>query len=196
MLPILVLVPLLWPVFYQEGSLLLALGPLRITDLSLARGVAVALRIVAMAFACFIPLFTSTQTELVQGLMRLGVPYRAGLLIGMALRYVGVFYGSFGVIIDAQAARGLDLAQGSLLQRLRSYLPVLVPMLISSLRTADRVAMALEARGYGRPAKAERLSAATVWRGSTGRLWALLCSAGGTHLCPLGPGLGTRPWQL
>ena len=38
--------------------------------------------------------------------MRLGVPYRAGLLIGMALRYVGVFYGSFGVIMDAQAARG------------------------------------------------------------------------------------------
>lgn len=194
--PILILVPLLWPLFYQEGSALVSLWVLRITDLSLVRGVAVALRIAAMAFACFIPLLTTTQTQLVQGLMRLGVPFRAGLLVAMALRYVGVFYGSFGVIMDAQAARGLDLSQGNLFQRLRAYLPVLVAMLITCLRTADRVAMALEARGYGSARRRTVYHQLRLGPADWLALGLSLSALASLAFVRFAYGFGTHPWQL
>ena len=195
--PILVLVPLLWPVFYQEGShTLLSFWVLRVTDLSLVRGLAVGLRIAAMAFACFIPLLTTTQTQLVQGLMRMGVPYRAGLLVAMALRYVGVFYGSFGVIVDAQQARGLDLSRGNLFHRLRAYLPVLVAMLITCLRTADRVAMALEARGYGSARPRTVYHRLRFSRADWLALGLALVALAALAAARFGLGVGTHPWQL
>ena len=194
--PVLVLVPLLWPVFYQEGGPLISLWLLRVTDLSLVRGVAVALRIAAMAFACFVPLLTTTQTELVQGLMRLGVPYRAGLLVAMALRYVGVFYGSFAVIMDAQQARGLDLSRGNLFQRLRAYLPILVAMLITCLRTADRVAMALEARGYGSSRRRTVYHQLRFRRADWLALGVSLAALTALAFARFAFGFGSHPWLL
>ena len=44
--------------------------------------------------------------------------------------------------------RGLDLESGGVRARLRKYVPVLVPIFMTSLRGADRMAIALEARGF------------------------------------------------
>jgi len=53
------------------------------------------------------------------------------------------------VVAEAQQARGLDLTRGNFFHRLKSYLPILVAMIISALRTADKLARALESRALG-----------------------------------------------
>src|SRR5207244_12937468 len=55
--------------------------------------------------------------------------------------------------LQAQRCRGLALASGSVVPRLRRYVPIIGPVLIGALRRADRMAMALELRGFnsGRP---------------------------------------------
>jgi energy-coupling factor transport system permease protein len=64
-----------------------------------------------------------------------------------------VFFDAALAVLQAQRCRGLELARGGLVRRLRRFVPILVPVLIGALRRADRMAMALELRGFnsGRP---------------------------------------------
>lgn len=154
MLPITILIPLLWVLFYSDGGrLLLSFWFVRVTTMGLARGLAVALRVDALAFVFFVWLFTTDQATLVRSLVRLGLPYEWGLVVAIAFRYLPTFYGVFGAIRDAQQARALDLSRGGPLQRARSYLPILVAMIITALRTTENLARALEARAFGSSAR-------------------------------------------
>lgn len=91
--------------------------------------------------------------EVAYALGRAGVPYKVGFTLTLAFRLVPVFFDAAYTIMQSQRCRGLDLSQGSLLTRLRGYVPIIVPVFIGALRRADRMAMALELRGFnsGRP---------------------------------------------
>src|SRR5450756_1088540 len=123
MLPLLVLVPTFWTLFNQEGSTLLALGPIQITTLSLLRGVAIALRIAALAFVWFVLLFTTDQARLIRGLVGLGLPYSWGLTAAVALRYLPILQQTYAAVSEAQQARGLELGRGRFLARARALVP-------------------------------------------------------------------------
>lgn len=149
LIPLIVLVPLLWPLFYQEGAdALLEIGPVRIAALSLLRGVVVALRISALAFVWFVLFFTTDQARLVRGLVRLGLPYSWGLTVAVALRYLPAMMQTYTTVSEAQQARGLVLGRGHLVRAARAQLPILIAVLIGALRTADQLALALQARAY------------------------------------------------
>jgi energy-coupling factor transport system permease protein len=81
------------------------------------------------------------------------VPYKVGFTLTLSFRLVPVFFDAALAVLQAQRCRGLELARGGLVQRLRRFVPILVPVLIGALRRADRMAMALELRGFnsGRP---------------------------------------------
>lgn len=152
MLPLNVLIPALWVIFYPEGEpVLLRFWFVRITAPSVVRGAALVLRLDAIAFTWFSWLFTTDQTTLVQSLVKLGLPYEWSLVPALSLRYIPTFYSLFGVVKDAQQSRGLDLNEGKWLARLRAYLPILIAMIINALRTAEKLGMALEARALGLP---------------------------------------------
>ena len=51
-------------------------------------------------------------------------------------------------IMKAQQARGADFTEGSILERVKGFVPVLVPLFISAFRRADDLALAMEARCY------------------------------------------------
>ena len=95
-------------------------------------------------------LITSTRNEeLVNGMIRLGMPYRVGFAISTALRLVPTIVTSTVTISQAQRSRGLDLESGNLLERLKKFLPLLVPVFISSIRNTNIFGMALESKGFG-----------------------------------------------
>ena len=76
---LIVFIVVLWPVFDQSGThVLWQWGWLRLTQENLLMAAVMGLRIPALGFACFITLFTTSQTKLVRGLTSLGVPYKAG----------------------------------------------------------------------------------------------------------------------
>jgi energy-coupling factor transport system permease protein len=149
MLPINFLIPLLWTVFYPEGEVLFQIWILKFTPLALVRGLGVAARLDTIAFICFLWLFTTDQMSIVRSLVKLGMPFEWGLVLAISLRYLPTFYGLYNVVADAQRARALDLSKGNIIARLKSYLPIMVAMLISALRTADKLGKALESRALG-----------------------------------------------
>ena len=54
-------------------------------------------------------------------------------------------------IAKAQAARGVDWGgpSGGLFQRMRRMLPLIIPLFLTSLRRAETLALAMDARAYG-----------------------------------------------
>jgi len=150
LLPLLVMILVLQPIFAPgPGSDLVRLGPIRWTAAGLLDAVSFALRAAALSFVAATLLLTTDSARLVQGLVRLGLPYPWGLTIALAIRYLPETFGLFVSVMEAQQARGWIVGQGHFMQRARSYLPVLVATIIASLRKADSLGLALAARGLG-----------------------------------------------
>lgn len=152
--PLLVMILILQPLFAPgPGPDLFRIGPVRLTVAGLLDGVSFAARAAALAFIAAVLLLTTDPTQLVQGLVKAGLPYPLGLTVGLAFRYVPTTYGLFVTISEAQQARGWLMDEGNLLRRARAYLPILVATIIAALRMADNLGLALAARGLGYPAQ-------------------------------------------
>lgn len=112
-------------------------------------GLGAGFKVVAGMCVGLLFLSCTTAEEMSRGLAGLGVPFRFAFVIAMALRLVPTVVSTAFDIIDAQRSRGLDLESGGLLRRVRAHVPLLAPMLLSTLRGADQLSMALECRAFG-----------------------------------------------
>jgi energy-coupling factor transport system permease protein len=92
---------------------------------------------------------TTRNEELVLGLIKIGLPYRVGFALSTALRLLPTIGSSVITISQAQRSRGLDLDVKNPLERLRRFLPLLVPVFLSTIRNTNTFAMALESKGFG-----------------------------------------------
>lgn len=150
-LPVSVLMALLRAVFYPTGPELWAWGPLRITLGGLEEGAVLGLRLIAMALAIFLWLFTTQTQAIVRGFTEIGMPYPWGLSLGLALRFVPSIRHTYQTIDQAQRARGFVPEELAMAARARALLPGLVALMVSSFRESEQVARALESRAYGAP---------------------------------------------
>lgn len=70
------------------------------------------------------------------------------LMLALSLRFVPTMVDEAEVIMNAQRARGVSFNEGSMMQRLKNLVPLLIPLFISSYDRAPQLATAMEARGY------------------------------------------------
>ena len=151
--PFLVLILVLWPLFDQAGDeVLLALGGFRLTAEALGRGLVAASRLAALSFIVAAWLMSTSERELIQSFVRLGLPYRWGVALAIGLRSIPALAALYSAVVDAQRARGLRL-DGPVSRRVRAQLPILVATMVSVIRLADQTARALDARGFGGPTR-------------------------------------------
>ena len=120
-----------------------------ITVEGVIHGVAIGLRVVCLIIAGLMFLSTTTNEELLIGLVRLGVPYRFAFALSTALRLVPTVLGTAQVIMQAQRSRGLDIEAGNIIRRLRNMAPIVIPVFISTIRSTQVFSMALESKGFG-----------------------------------------------
>jgi len=136
---------LLWTLF-GRGETHLALW---MTREGLRAGIVAALRIDVFLLAGALFLSITRNEEVVQGLLRLGLPYPLCFAFSTALRLAPTFVGTAWAVREAQKARGLDPDSGSPAARLRKNIPLLVPTLLTTIRMTGHLAMSLEAKGFG-----------------------------------------------
>jgi len=67
--------------------------------------------------------------------------------------------------MDAQKARGLELEKGNFMKRIRNYIPVLIPLIVSAIRRSLELAEAMESRAWGATKKRTNLYGLTLRRG-------------------------------
>ncbi len=131
---------------------LLARGPTpliwRISQESLAYGVATFLKLATMMAAGLVLLATTRVEELFLGLVKLRLPYAAAFAFALALRWVPEIFATARRVKEAQAVRGLAPETGPPWTRLKRHLPLLVPIFLLTLRRSQTMAWALESRGF------------------------------------------------
>lgn len=144
---------LMWPFFIQGTTPLWAWGALKVSRESLLYGVAMGLRLASFVGTGLILLSTTRNEELTNGLIRMGIPYPVAFALSTSLRLIPTFAGAGATILQAQAARGLDLQSGNLFHRVGNFIPQAVPLFFYALRYANQLAVALESRGFSPASK-------------------------------------------
>jgi len=97
---------------------------------------------------------TTHPSEFAASLNRIGVPYTAAYSVSLTLRYIPDVQRDFEAIYQAQQARGLELSKkASLIKRAKRTVPLLLPLIFSSLDRIDVISRAMELRGFGKNKK-------------------------------------------
>ena len=141
-------------IFYTGGTPILP-GWI-ITWEGIARAIQMVLRIVLLITGTFLLTYTTSPIALTDGLELLLNPlkklrfpvHEMTIMMSMALRFIPTLIEETDKIMSAQKARGADFETGSLMDRAKALLPVLVPLFVSAFRRADELAVAMESRCY------------------------------------------------
>lgn len=170
------------PGLSQAGSLGLTqqwviFGSFGVTLDGLMRGLFFALRIVLLVLICSLLTFTSSMMELTDGMLgicgplrRFGVPVDdIAMMVSIALRFIPTTAQEAQMIQLAQKARCANFDDGNVLVRLKSWVPVFIPLFVRLFRRADELAAAMDARCYA-GGRRSRMHDARMTAGD----WALL----------------------
>ena len=142
--------------FYTQGETLVSFWIFKITREGIYHAVFMVLRISMLIAGTFMLTYTTSPIALTDGLemllnplKKIKVPvHELAMMMCIALRFIPTLIEETDKIMSAQKARGADFETGSLLQRAKALIPILVPLFISSFRRADELAVAMECRCY------------------------------------------------
>ena len=142
--------------FTKEGPVLVDLFGLTVTLGGLQRAVLMMARILMLITCTFLLTYTTSPIALTDGLeslmsplKKIGVPvHELSMMMCIALRFIPTLIEETDKIMCAQKARGADFETGSLMDRAKALIPILVPLFISAFRRADELATAMECRCY------------------------------------------------
>jgi energy-coupling factor transport system permease protein len=136
----------LWP----QGTPILALGPLSLKQEGVFFATASTGRILIVVSAFLWLALTTQPDSLMIVLAQRGLPPSIAYIIVSTLQIAPRFQTRANTIVDAQRARGLETG-GRLPQRIRALVPLVVPLVLSSLVDVEKRALAVEARAFNRP---------------------------------------------
>jgi energy-coupling factor transport system permease protein len=119
--------------------------------------VAMTMRFIVLVESFSVFFLTTSPDHLGLALEQSRVPYEFAFAFTTAVRFVPVLAEEAQTIMDAQKARGLELEKGGLMKRIRNYIPVLIPLIVSAIRRSLELAEAMESRAWGASKKRTNL---------------------------------------
>lgn len=139
---------------------------IRIYKEGIISGSFIILRVLTLIIFTTILTLTTKPTDLNNGIESLLSPLELlhiktsifAMMISIALRFIPTLFLEADKILKAQASRGVDFNEGSLREKIKQIISLLVPMFIVSFKRADELAVAMEARGYIPGEKRTRLN--------------------------------------
>ena len=152
----LLLITMIFNLFLTPGKELVSFWKITITYEGIKMAVMMAIRLIFLITGSSLMTLTTTPNNLTDGLERLLRPLKVvrvpvheiSMMMSIALRFIPILMEETDKIMKAQMARGADFESGSIINRAKSLVPLLVPLFISAFRRANDLAMAMEARCY------------------------------------------------
>lgn len=154
---VLMVITALFNLFLTPGEhVLVQFWVFQVTLEGVKNAVFMLVRLMYLIVGTSIMTLTTTPNQLTDGLekalmplSKLKVPVHAvAMMMSIALRFIPILIEETDIIMKAQMARGADFESGNLVKRVKSMIPLLVPLFVSAFRRADDLAMAMEARCY------------------------------------------------
>ena len=138
------------------GEPMVSFYKLTITKEGFRQAVFMALRLILLIIGSSVMTLTTTPNNLTDAMESLLKPlkrfkapvHEIAMMMSIALSFIPILIEETDKIMKAQMARGADFENKNLIKRVKSYVPILVPLFISAFRRAGDLAMAMEARCY------------------------------------------------
>lgn len=142
--------------FYQGQTVLFHWRFITIYLESVLFCIRMCLRIIFLVVGVSIVTYTTTPVMLTDGIEALLSPlkilhfpvHEVAMMMSIALRFIPTFAEETDRIMKAQTARGTDFDSKNFMERIRSFVPILIPLFISAWRRAEELANAMNARCY------------------------------------------------
>ena len=155
-LPLIVFTSIINIFYVRDGLVLVDWWIIHITLQGVVTAVFIAVRILCLIAGSSLLTYTTSPTALTDALERLMKPlkflhvnvHELAMMMTIALRFIPTLIEETDKIMNAQKARGAMLDSGSLSDRVKAMVPILIPLFISAFRRADELAMAMECRCY------------------------------------------------
>lgn len=154
--PIIIFTALLNLLFVRTGDVLWQFKFIKITEQGVHTAVFMVVRIVCLIVGTSLLTYTASPIELTDAIERLLSPlkkikvpvHELAMMMTIALRFIPTLIEETDKIMSAQKARGADMESGSIIQRAKALIPILIPLFVSSFRRAEELALAMECRCY------------------------------------------------
>ncbi len=157
--------PMLWMMAFllvvnilvmHTGTLLFHWGFIKIYSDALVQTAYIVIRLTLMIILTTILTATTKPLDLTLGIEKLLKPFEKiglpvhviAMMISIALRFIPTLIDETNRIMNAQASRGVDMQNGTFMEKVRAILSLIVPLFVSAFERADQLANAMEARGY------------------------------------------------
>lgn len=140
---------------YESRNVLLTIaGPYTITAQQLFYHLNMTMKVICVVPVALLFIACTDPSEFAASLARIGVSYRAGYAVSLALRYIPDVQREYQNISQAQQARGIDLSsKDKFFTRLKNSVAILLPLVMSSLNRIETISNAMELRGFGKEKK-------------------------------------------
>lgn len=143
-------------IFFSAGEPIFSWWILKISKEGIYYAVQMAIRIVCLVAGTGLLTYTTSPIVLTDAIERLLRPlsklrfpsHELAMMMTIALRFIPTLIEETDKIMSAQKARGAELDSGTLVQRVKALVPVLIPLFLSAFRRADELATAMECRCY------------------------------------------------
>ena len=157
-LPIIIFTALI-NMFYSEGGKeIFSFWIFSLNTAGIYKAVFMTLRIVLLILISSVLTYTTSPNDLTDAIERLfsflkifglkNAVHTLAMMMTIALRFIPTLIEETEKIMNAQKARGADLESGNLIERIKALVPILIPLLISSVMRAYQLAEAMECRCY------------------------------------------------
>ncbi len=157
-LPVLIFTAIINLFYGDGGQVLISFWRFEVTTAGVYKSFFMAMRIVLLIFISSVLTYTTTPNDLTDAIESLLSPLKfiglknavhtLAMMMTIALRFIPTLIEEAEKIMNAQKARGADLESGGLIDRVKALIPILIPLLISSVRRAYELAEAMECRCY------------------------------------------------
>lgn len=143
-------------IFTSGSTVWLDLGFWKITGEAVLQSCFICVRIILLVAGASMLTLTTSPIALTDGIEKLLTPlkifhfpaHELAMMMTIALRFVPTLMDESEKIRSAQMSRGADFESGNIIKRVKSMIPILIPLFVSSFRKADELAIAMESRCY------------------------------------------------
>ena len=144
-------------IFFLTGEKILwQWGAIKIYQEGILKAIELAIRLILLVMCSTILTLTTSPKEITDALESLLRPLKVvrfpvhemALMMSIALRFIPTLIEETDKIISAQKARGADMESGSIIDRAKAMIPILIPLFVSAFRRAEELALAMECRCY------------------------------------------------
>lgn len=152
----LILLTVIIQIFVTKGEPIVEFWGISISKEGLLYASRIIIRLVSLVTVSVVLTFATSPLQLTFAMESFMYPLKwigfpvaeVALMMSIALRFIPTLLSEADKIIKAQSSRGADFSSGGLIARARAFIPVIIPLFVSSFRRAEELAQAMESRCF------------------------------------------------